>query len=73
MATLSAFLNPLHHIQMTFFTRDLRQPSPAIPQDDSDATRDRMGFIGERLLENSNAFASDIDVQGMMHLFPDRF
>lgn len=38
-----------------------------------DDTRDRMSFIADMMQGNGNAFASDIDVQGMMNLYPDRF
>jgi hypothetical protein len=73
MAPLSVFSNPLNSFQFLFFKREVRPPPPADCPDAREETQTRMAFISDMLHENTNAFASDIDVQSMMRLFPDRF
>lgn len=45
---------------------------PASPPDAVDA-RSRRAFITEMLSRNPEAFSSDLDVQMMMSLYPDRY
>lgn len=54
------------------FTARRRTP-PAPPTDADDATRDRRRFITDMMDRNPHAFASEQDVQNMMHCFPGRF
>jgi len=35
--------------------------------------RTRWMFVAEMMVQNSEAFTSEMDVQGMMHCFPNRF
>ena len=42
---------------------------PAAPE----ADRARRAFVDEMLSRNADAFGCEADVQGMMHLFPERF
>ena len=38
-----------------------------------EADRARRAFVDEMLSRNADAFGCEADVQGMMHLFPERF
>jgi hypothetical protein len=47
-----------------------RGPAPdASPED----ARSRRQFVHEMLTRNSAAFSSELDVQGMMHFYSERF
>lgn len=73
MNTLSTVPSLRHFLQFALSgweNSTFQQPQDAGTEED---TRDRMDFITDMMQENSNAFASDSDVQSMMYLYPDRF
>ena len=40
--------------------------------DTADADRNRRAFVTDMIARNSDAFATEVDVQNMMHMFPGR-
>ena len=56
-----------------FFSRWLKQKKRPRGVDLSDDTRMRRDFMTEMMARNPDAFASELDVQSMMHCFPSRF
>ncbi len=54
-------------------TRRAHHPGRPDKEAPHDETRNRLEFVQEMLTTNSDAFASDLDVQSMMQLYPGRF
>lgn len=50
-----------------------RRTVPNAAGESSDAARDRRAFVQEMIGRNPDAFASEMDVQCMLHLYPGRF
>jgi hypothetical protein len=48
-------------------------PRPAKPDPEPDDSRDRRDFVLEMMDGCPHAFASELDVQCMMHLYPGRY